>query len=120
MAIVPQISPKEAKKLLDDGKIIIIDVREPHEIEFSNIPGTIPIPLSQFNAKIDEVLAYRDHTVAILCRSGARSARVTHFLKNQGFSQVYNIKGGILQWSDEVDPSVKKYYSQGTRLIEIQ
>lgn len=103
-----EISAKELKKRLDQGeKLFILDVREPHEYEICRLPGAKLIPLNQLATRIHEL--DRSWEIVAHCRSGVRSAKAVKFLREAGFEKVKNLKGGILAWSDEVDPTVPKY-----------
>jgi adenylyltransferase/sulfurtransferase len=107
---VPEITPSELKERLDRGdKLTIIDVREPHEWEIGNLEpqGARLIPMGEVPERMDEISG--DDEVVLQCRSGGRSAQVLHFLRAQGYERLLNLKGGILAWSDEVDPSIPKY-----------
>jgi molybdopterin/thiamine biosynthesis adenylyltransferase/rhodanese-related sulfurtransferase len=102
------IEPTEVKTKLDRGdKFTLIDVREPHEFQICRIPGSTLIPLGELPKRVGEL----DQNAEIVahCKSGARSAKAVDFLKQAGFKSVRNMKGGILAWSDKVDPSVPKY-----------
>ncbi len=104
---VPEITPVELKKKLDSGAdVFILDVREPHEYQICHINGHL-IPLGELPARVHE-LNSADEIVAH-CRSGMRSAQAVDFLRKAGFRKVRNLKGGILAWSDQVDPRVPKY-----------
>ena len=104
---VPEITPRELKSRLDRGdKLFILDVREPHEFEICNLNGTL-IPLGDLSRRVNELDSSRE--IVAHCRSGKRSAEAVEFLRKAGFRKIWNLKGGILAWSDEVDPSVPKY-----------
>jgi adenylyltransferase/sulfurtransferase len=103
-----EIEPLELKKKMDRrDPFVLIDVREPHEAEICTIPGAHLIPKGQVPSRVHE-LSSADEFV-IHCKSGKRSAEIVEFLKNAGFRKVKNLRGGILAWSDQVDPSVPKY-----------
>lgn len=105
---LPEITPLELKQRIDRGDdIVILDVREPHEYDIAKIPGTKLIPLGEIPKRFEELDSTAD--IVIHCRSGVRSGKAQKFLKEMGFSRVTNLAGGILRWSDEVDPSVPKY-----------
>jgi molybdopterin/thiamine biosynthesis adenylyltransferase/rhodanese-related sulfurtransferase/molybdopterin converting factor small subunit len=102
------IEPTEVKAKIDRGdRFVLIDVREPHEYQICNIPQAKLIPLGDLPKRVNE-LNSADEIVAH-CKSGMRSAKAVDFLKQAGFKKVRNMKGGILAWSDKVDPSVPKY-----------
>ena len=104
---VPEIAPRELKSRLDRGdELFILDVREPHEYQICNLGGHL-IPLGELSRRVNELDSSRE--IAVHCRSGKRSAEAVEFLRSAGFRKVLNLKGGILAWSDEVDPSVPKY-----------
>jgi len=86
---------------------VLLDVREPHEYQICNIPFAKLIPLGELPKRVNE-RSSADEIVAH-CKSGMRSAKAVEFLKQAGFKKVKNMKGGILAWSDKVDPRVAKY-----------
>jgi adenylyltransferase/sulfurtransferase len=102
------IDPVDVKAKIDRGdSFVLIDVREPHEYQICNIPQAKLLPLGELPKRVHE-LNSADEIVAH-CKSGVRSAKAVDFLKQSGFRKVRNMKGGILAWSDKVDPSVPKY-----------
>jgi molybdopterin/thiamine biosynthesis adenylyltransferase/rhodanese-related sulfurtransferase len=104
---VPEITPRELKARLDRGDdLFILDVREPHEYQICNLGGHL-IPLGDLPQRVSELDSSRE--IVAHCRSGKRSAEASEFLRQAGFRKVLNLKGGILAWSDEVDPLVPKY-----------
>jgi rhodanese-related sulfurtransferase len=106
---MPEITATELKERLDNGEDIqIIDVREPAEVAIGVIPNSIHIPLAQVITRMSEIDPNRETVVH--CKMGGRSARAIEALKRSGFSgNLTNLKGGIIAWSNEVDPSVPKY-----------
>ena len=91
------------KAKIDRGdRFVLIDVREPHEYQICNIPQAKLIPLGDLPKRVNE-LDSADEIIAH-CKSGMRSAKAVDFLKQAGFKKVRNMKGGILAWSDKVDP----------------
>jgi adenylyltransferase/sulfurtransferase len=104
---VPEITPRDLKARLDRGDdLYILDVREPHEYQICNIGGHL-IPLGDLSRRVNELDSARE--IVAHCRSGKRSAEAAEFLRKAGFKKIWNLKGGILAWSDEVDSSVPKY-----------
>jgi adenylyltransferase/sulfurtransferase len=103
-----EITVSELKQMMDQGKDFqLIDVREPNEYEFANLGGEL-IPLGTVGDNADKI--NRDKPVVIHCRSGARSGQAVRLLEQQhGFNNLHNLKGGILAWSAEIDPSVPRY-----------
>jgi sulfur-carrier protein adenylyltransferase/sulfurtransferase len=83
---------------------VLIDVREPYEFEMANLGGLL-IPMGEVIARIEEVP--REGKVIIHCRSGARSSSVIHVLTREfGYCNLYNLKGGIMAWAEEIDPTL--------------
>src|SRR5499426_2555396 len=100
-----EIDPVEVKAKIDRGDpFVLIDVREPHEYQIAKIPTARLIPLGELPKRVNE-LNSADEIVAH-CKSGMRNAKAVDFLKQAGFKKVKNMKGGILAWSDKVDPRV--------------
>ncbi|MBX9603647.1 MAG: molybdopterin-synthase adenylyltransferase MoeB [Bryobacteraceae bacterium] len=107
-AVEFEITPVEVKARQDRGDDFqFIDVREPHEYQICSIPGAKLIPLGDLPQRVQELDMTRD--LVAHCKSGVRSGKAIDFLKQAGFRKVKNMKGGILAWSDQVDPSVPKY-----------
>ena len=104
-----EITATELKQRLDNGDDIqIVDVREDNEYAFARIPNSKHIPLAQVLNRMDEIDPNRETVVH--CKMGGRSARAIDALQRSGFQgKLLNLKGGILAWSDEVDPTVPKY-----------
>jgi adenylyltransferase/sulfurtransferase len=104
---VPDITPRELKARLDRGDdLYVLDVREPHEFQICNIGGHL-IPLGDLPKRVSELDSSKE--IVAHCRSGKRSAEAAEFLRKAGFRKILNLKGGILAWADEVDPSMPKY-----------
>ncbi len=95
------------ERLSNNRGVFILDVRQPHEYEICRIPGSKLIPLNELPTRIHEL--DRSQEIVVHCKMGGRSAKAVKFLREAGFEKVKNLKGGILAWSDEVDPSVPKY-----------
>ncbi|MGA2118812.1 MAG: molybdopterin-synthase adenylyltransferase MoeB [Bryobacteraceae bacterium] len=103
-----EIDVTELKAKLDRGDdFVLIDVREPHEYRIASIPGSRLMPLGEFPKHVGDLDPNAE--IVIHCKMGGRSARACAVLRQAGFERVYNLKGGILAWSDKIDPSVPKY-----------
>jgi len=102
---VKEIGATELSRSLD--RVLLIDVREPFEAEIAHIPGARLIPLGELQNRMDEIDRHAD--IVVHCRSGLRSAKAARWLEEAGFERVRNLRGGILAWADEVDPSTPKY-----------
>ncbi len=105
---VPAITPREleARRARHDD-FDLVDVREPHEWDICRIEGARLAPLSSFAESLRTLDSARE--VVLYCRSGVRSARALKQLQAAGFRRVWNLTGGILRWSDDVDPTIPKY-----------
>jgi adenylyltransferase/sulfurtransferase len=84
-----------------------VDVREPHEWDIGRIEGARLAPLSSFAEALRSLDSARD--VVVYCKSGVRSAKAVRQLRAAGFRRVWNLEGGILRWSEEIDPTVPRY-----------
>jgi adenylyltransferase/sulfurtransferase len=122
--IVQEITVSELKARLDAGEdVLILDVRNPQEWAISALDGSLRIPKPQIEAAMNDVLAGRkpreatvlaqiptDREIIVQCRSGARSADSIKFLRQAGYkNELLNLKGGILAWAREIDPSMATY-----------
>jgi len=91
----------------------VLDVREPHELEIANLKKAKPdvkhIPLGDLPRRMNELDEHKETDVVVHCRSGARSQSAAQQMQSAGFTKVHNLAGGILAWSDRIDPSVQKY-----------
>jgi adenylyltransferase/sulfurtransferase len=106
--VAGEIEPTEVKQKQDRGdNFVLIDVREPHEYQIARIPGAKLIPLGELPKRLNELNKLDEFVMH--CKSGMRSAKAVDLLKQSGFTKVRNMKGGILAWSDKVDPTVPKY-----------
>jgi len=97
---IPSVAPKEAAAMQTTKKAIIVDVREDNEWQEQHIPGAIHIPLGQLNARLAELNRYKNSTIITQCRSGRRSAQALEVLKSAGFTQIYNMNGGLTAWTN--------------------
>jgi adenylyltransferase/sulfurtransferase len=104
-----EISVGEAAALLarNDDRTILIDVREPHELEICRVAAARHIPMRQIPEQLSALP--RDRHLLIMCHHGGRSLRVTEFLRDQGFSTVSNVTGGIDAWAREIEPALARY-----------
>jgi adenylyltransferase/sulfurtransferase len=89
--------------------VFLLDVREPNEWQIAKIPGATLLPLSELPQRWRELEPRKGKPMVVHCKSGVRSKKAIAFLQQQGFTGLKNMAGGILQWSEQVDPSVPKY-----------
>jgi molybdopterin/thiamine biosynthesis adenylyltransferase/rhodanese-related sulfurtransferase len=105
---VPAMSVQELKRKMDAREALeLIDVREPFEFEIARINGATLIPLGEIAERAEELK--REQPIVVHCHSGRRSAQAVRLLQQRGFTNVYNLEGGIDAWSDAIDSSVPKY-----------
>lgn len=102
-----ELTVEELKSKIDNGEDFqLIDVREEFEYEVSNLNG-VNIPLADVVLEMDKIS--RDKPVVVHCRSGKRSAQAIFLLEQEGYDNLYNLKGGILAWRDAFDPDMQVY-----------
>ena len=108
--VVPEIAPDELNARFELGHApVLVDVRELFEREIVDLPqhGQLSIPTGEFIERMGELDSAKE--VVVYCRSGGRSEQVARYLMQNGFEQVLNLRGGILGWRQEVDPSLPTY-----------
>ncbi len=101
-------TPMEATHLLNREDALLIDVREDNEFQQGHILGARHVPLRFLSDRLKELEKYRERPVIVSCRSGQRSARAATTLKKHGFSQVYNLAGGVTAWQEASLPLTRK------------
>lgn len=107
---VPELSPTEfAARWPDRGvsDVVLLDVREHDELAIAAVQGALHIPMREIPGRLDELDATKP--LVVMCHSGGRSRRVAEFLQGNGFSNVFNLQGGIDAWSTQLDPRVPRY-----------
>lgn len=106
-----ELTPRVLAEMLERGEQpYILDVRNAYEAEIAALPYTDKlIPVMLLSNHVNELESAREREIIVYCRSGQRSALAVHMLRGAGFTKVKNLVGGILRWSDEVDPSIPKY-----------
>jgi rhodanese-related sulfurtransferase len=105
-----QISPAQLAQRLNDPQQpapLLLDVREPWELEICLIEGSVAMPMGSVPARFPEL--ERDRETVVICHHGGRSAQVGMFLERQGFSNVINLAGGVAGWAAQVDPRMAQY-----------
>lgn len=102
------VDTNEAHQATKDN-FLLLDIRESDELAVSAIPGATHVPMGNLPAAIAELDIEEDTQIAVLCRSGKRSLNAAVFLQQHGFKGARSVAGGILWWSDKLDPSLKKY-----------
>jgi len=103
-----EIMPRDVKQMLDRGdKLLLVDVREPHEHAICTIEGAVLIPMRTIPASLQQLDL--DEDVICFCHHGMRSLDVANWLRAQGVKSVKSMSGGIDRWSVEIDPKVPRY-----------
>lgn len=106
-----EMTAREAAAALRSGSdgFILIDCREPFELEMARVEGTLDIPMGDTAARLNEIDADEDTPIGVLCHTGRRSLQVAMFLHEQGLKGARSVVGGIELWSMDIDPSVPRY-----------
>ena len=107
---IPEMEPSELKDRMDqDHPVTLVDVREYNEANIADLPevGQKRIPVKEFITRIEELDP--SENIVVYCRSGARSGWAVERLVEMGFEQVWNLRGGVLEWRNQVDPSLAAY-----------
>jgi adenylyltransferase/sulfurtransferase len=103
-----QMTPEElAQRLKGPNPPLVLDVREPMEVNVSHLPDAQYIPMGELASRMDEL--DRSREIVVFCRKGYRSSRATNLLLSAGFEHVYNLTGGINAWAEKVDPAMMQY-----------
>ncbi len=108
--MIPQLSAVElARWRADDERaaLLVVDVREPWEIELCRIDGAVSIPLGEIARRMDELP--RDRPLVLVCHHGGRSQHAATLLAAAGFAEVHNLRGGMDSWALDVDSTMKRY-----------
>ena len=104
---IPEISVQELAALRNaKTDFLLLDVRNPNEYEICHLDGKL-IPLGELAARLHEL--NQDQHIIVHCHAGGRSRRATEFMIQQGFKKVFNLRGGITAWANEIDPTMRKY-----------
>ena len=96
----------ELKKMLKNKEVVLVDVREPYEIEICNVKGSLFIPMNEIPQNIEGL--DKEKRYAVMCHSGVRSLYVSNYLNSLGYSTL-NVIGGIDRWATDVDKKMKRY-----------
>ncbi len=108
MTRVTQISVQELQQLRSRGEpVVLLDVREPWEVEIAALPDCLHIPLHEIPPRLKELDT--DSAIIVMCKVGGRSQMAAEFLVDQGFTRVSNLRGGIDAWAREIDSSLPTY-----------
>ncbi|MGL4773080.1 MAG: rhodanese-like domain-containing protein [Clostridium sp.] len=101
---IKSINNIQAEKLIKDSKdLVIIDVRRYNEFKEGRIKGAKNIPVEELEWELDELSEYKDFPILVYCKVGQRSSVACHLLANEGFNNLYNLRGGILDFKGELE-----------------
>lgn len=103
---IKTVDVRQGKALKEQGAILL-DVREPDEYDQGHAPDSVLIPLGQLKNRLHELRALGAKPVAVICRSGRRSALAAEILGEAGFTKVYNVQGGMIAWEGAALPTIK-------------
>ena len=101
-----EIEVLELKKMLKNKEVVLMDVREPYEVEICSIKGSLFIPMNEIPQNIEQL--DKEKRYAVMCHSGVRSLYVSNYLNSLGYSTL-NVTGGIERWAIVVDKNMKRY-----------
>ncbi len=105
---IKEMSPSELKDVMDSGQeLLLLDIREKNELNICNLADTVHIPMSEVPVRIHELP--EDKNIVVICHLGIRSLNIVNFLSNNGFSRVYNLKGGIDAYAVDCDKNMSRY-----------
>lgn len=111
MTVVPELTPEQFcsrwPDKADSDQVVLLDVREPSELQLAELQGAVHIPMREVPQRLDEL--DRETTLVVVCHVGARSRQMAGFLLGEGFKHVFNLTGGIDAWSQTIDPHVPRY-----------
>ncbi len=103
-----ELTSQEVKTKLDRGdKFVLVDVREPWEVQLVSLKEAVHIPMEEMPWRVEEL--NREDEVVVLCHTGVRSEMVAQWLRAQGFERAWNLQGGIDAWARVIDPSLRRY-----------
>jgi len=107
-AAVPEITPEQLQgRRVRGERVVLLDVREPHEYAFSDLPESVKIPLGSLPQNYEKLSPADD--IVVYCRVGGRSANAVQFLQQKGYGKAVNLAGGINSWAERIDPSLSRY-----------
>ncbi len=111
LSVPLEISPTETRdRLADvDSHYVLLDCREPNEYETAAIPGSVLVPMSQWENFENVRSHFEGKHIVVHCHHGGRSLRVANWLRQNGFPNAQSMAGGIELWSQQIDPSIPRY-----------
>lgn len=104
-----EVSTRETKQLFENGEVLLVDCREPRELQVASISGAHHIPMGETPQRVGEFGEKDSQRIIVFCHHGMRSLQVAQFLRQQGFKYAQSMTEGIDAWSREIDSSVPRY-----------
>ncbi len=98
LKVIKQVTPKQAKEMIDKGGVIVLDVRTTREYKKGTIPGALHISRGLLEFKVTKAITDPNQKIIVFCAKGGRGALATKTLMEMGYKNVYNLKGGIKAW----------------------
>lgn len=102
-----EIGTFEATRLMNQAGTLVLDVRDAKDFASGHLPRARHIPLAELSNRVEELAKYKEKTVIVTCRTGARAAGATRLLRKAGFATVYQLKGGVAAWEQASLPVEK-------------
>lgn len=103
MSVIKLVSNVEAEKLIKEKKdLVILDVRTFSEVKSGKIPNAINIPISEIEWELEALEQYKEKEIFVYCKAGVRSNMVCNYLEGEGFKKLYDLRGGILDYTGEL------------------
>lgn len=104
-----EVSAVDTRDGMGDGRVVLVDIREPEELALAAVPGALHVPMGDLAARVHEIDLDEDQTLALICHTGRRSLAAAAALQRMGIDQARSVAGGIEWWSLRIDPSVPRY-----------
>jgi len=105
-----EVGPRDVQQMFDTGRdFLLLDCRTEQEVQLARIAGAVHVPMQDIAARLQELREHEDRPIVVHCHHGRRSLQVAVFLRQQGFSDVRSMAGGIELWSQSVDARVSRY-----------
>ena len=101
-------TPQQVVQLMNNDESLILDVRENNEYQQGHIVNSLHIPMSEVKNRLSELEKYKNTQIIVSCRSGHRSSRTCALLKKMGFTNIFNLRGGIMAWESDKLPITTK------------
>ncbi|MBC8023674.1 MAG: rhodanese-like domain-containing protein [Burkholderiales bacterium] len=102
-----QVGTLEATRLMNQGTNLVLDIRDGDDFASGHVPRARHIPLSQLSKRVDEIGKFKDKTVIVTCRTGAKTGAAARLLRNAGFTRVFELRGGVNAWQQASLPVEK-------------